>query len=180
MHERRAAKLAGLIAEQPRTAHELARALWGDLAVTQALLTLSEVLGHVDLLIERGEVVEHESRRRRPLRRRVDVENVEVILVSLLLAVVVLSAAARAINVPVPDRARASAGTLLGFIPRAAGRRSSTRSSCSSSSSRRCSTAARSSRTSTTCGANLRPIIAAGDRARAGDDARRRASSRTR
>ena len=61
MHERRAAKLKGLIAEQPRTGHELARALWGDVAVTQALLTLSEVLGHVDLLIERGEVVEREE-----------------------------------------------------------------------------------------------------------------------
>jgi glyoxylase-like metal-dependent hydrolase (beta-lactamase superfamily II) len=60
MHERRAAKLHGLISEQPRTAHELARALWGDVAVTQALLTLSEVLGHVDLLCARGEVVEHE------------------------------------------------------------------------------------------------------------------------
>jgi hypothetical protein len=29
-------------------------------AVTQAFLTLSEVLGHVDLLLERGEVVETE------------------------------------------------------------------------------------------------------------------------
>jgi glyoxylase-like metal-dependent hydrolase (beta-lactamase superfamily II) len=61
MHERRAGKLSGLIAEQPRTGHALARALWGDVAVTQALLTLSEVLGHVDLLLERGEVVEHED-----------------------------------------------------------------------------------------------------------------------
>jgi glyoxylase-like metal-dependent hydrolase (beta-lactamase superfamily II) len=61
LHERRAAKLLALIQEQPRTGHELARALWGDLAVTQALLTLSEVLGHVDLLIERGEVEEHDD-----------------------------------------------------------------------------------------------------------------------
>ncbi len=60
MHERRAAKIAALIAERPRTAHELAQAIWGNVAVTQAYLTLSEVLGHVDLLVERGEVVEAE------------------------------------------------------------------------------------------------------------------------
>ena len=58
MHERRARKIAGLIAEQPRSAHALAQAIWGNVAVTQAFLTLSEVLGHIDLLVERGEVVE--------------------------------------------------------------------------------------------------------------------------
>ncbi|WP_028061771.1 MBL fold metallo-hydrolase [Candidatus Solirubrobacter pratensis] len=58
MHERRARRIGRLIAEQPRTAHELAQAIWGNVAVTQAYLTLSEVLGHVDLLLERGEVVE--------------------------------------------------------------------------------------------------------------------------
>ena len=61
MHERRARKFAALIAERPRTAHEIAQAVWGNVAVTQAFLTLSEVLGHVDLLIERGEVVENED-----------------------------------------------------------------------------------------------------------------------
>jgi glyoxylase-like metal-dependent hydrolase (beta-lactamase superfamily II) len=60
LHERRAAKLAGLIAERPRTAYELAQSMWGNVAVTQAYLTLSEVLGHVDLLLERGEVAEEE------------------------------------------------------------------------------------------------------------------------
>ena len=60
MHERRAAKLHELIAEQPRSAYELAQALWGNVAVTQAFLTLSEVLGHVDLLLDRGEVREVE------------------------------------------------------------------------------------------------------------------------
>jgi len=59
MHEKRARKIAGLIAEQPRTAYEIARELWGNIAVTQAYLTLSEVLGHVDLLLNAGEVVEH-------------------------------------------------------------------------------------------------------------------------
>ena len=58
MHERRARKLLGLIADQPRTAYELAQAMWGNVAVTQAYLTLSEVLGHVDLLRNDGHVVE--------------------------------------------------------------------------------------------------------------------------
>jgi len=58
MHQRRAEKLYGLIAEQPRTGHELAQAIWGDVAVTQAFLTLSEVIGHVDLLVNAGYVRE--------------------------------------------------------------------------------------------------------------------------
>jgi glyoxylase-like metal-dependent hydrolase (beta-lactamase superfamily II) len=61
MHERRAGKIHGLIAEQPLTAHEIAQALWGNVAVTQAFLTLSEVLGHVDMLLERGQATEHET-----------------------------------------------------------------------------------------------------------------------
>jgi glyoxylase-like metal-dependent hydrolase (beta-lactamase superfamily II) len=61
MHERRAGKIHGLIAEQPLTAHEIAQALWGNVAVTQAFLTLSEVLGHIDLLLERGQASEHEA-----------------------------------------------------------------------------------------------------------------------
>jgi glyoxylase-like metal-dependent hydrolase (beta-lactamase superfamily II) len=60
MHERRADKLHGLIAERPRNAYELAQEMWGNVAVTQAFLTLSEVLGHVDLLIDDGRVVEQE------------------------------------------------------------------------------------------------------------------------
>jgi len=61
MHERRAHKLLGLIAERPQTAYELAQALWGNVAVTQAYLTISEVLGHVDLLRDAGHVVEREE-----------------------------------------------------------------------------------------------------------------------
>jgi glyoxylase-like metal-dependent hydrolase (beta-lactamase superfamily II) len=60
MHERRADKLCGLIEERPRNAYELAQAMWGNVAVTQAFLTLSEVLGHVDLLIDAGRVSERE------------------------------------------------------------------------------------------------------------------------
>ncbi len=59
--DRRARRLGALVAEQPRTAHELAYALWGNVAVTQAFLTLSEVLGHLDLLIEDGSVIEVED-----------------------------------------------------------------------------------------------------------------------
>ena len=40
MHRRRAEKIAGLIAAKPRTAHEIAQELWGNVAVTQAYLTL--------------------------------------------------------------------------------------------------------------------------------------------
>jgi glyoxylase-like metal-dependent hydrolase (beta-lactamase superfamily II) len=58
LHQRRATKLYRLIAEQSRTGHELAQAIWGDVAVTQAFLTLSEVIGHVDLLINGGHVRE--------------------------------------------------------------------------------------------------------------------------
>jgi glyoxylase-like metal-dependent hydrolase (beta-lactamase superfamily II) len=61
MHERRAAKIHGLLAERPRTAHAVAQELWGNVAVTQAYLTLCEVLGHVDLLVERGLAREEES-----------------------------------------------------------------------------------------------------------------------
>jgi glyoxylase-like metal-dependent hydrolase (beta-lactamase superfamily II) len=61
LHERRADKLHGLIAERPRTAYELAQAMWGNVAVTQAYLTLSEVLGHVDLLLNDGRIVEHDE-----------------------------------------------------------------------------------------------------------------------
>jgi glyoxylase-like metal-dependent hydrolase (beta-lactamase superfamily II) len=61
LHRRRAEKIHGLIASQPRTAHEIAQELWGNVAVTQAYLTLSEVLGHVDLLLEDGRVAEVEQ-----------------------------------------------------------------------------------------------------------------------
>ncbi len=61
LHRRRAEKIGRLIAAEPRTAHEIAQELWGNVAVTQAFLTLSEVLGHVDLLLRDGAVVEEEK-----------------------------------------------------------------------------------------------------------------------
>jgi glyoxylase-like metal-dependent hydrolase (beta-lactamase superfamily II) len=61
MHARRAEKIYGLIEERSRTAHEMAGALWGNISVTQAYLTLSEVLGHTDLLVNDGRVREVED-----------------------------------------------------------------------------------------------------------------------
>ena len=58
MHERRKEKLLGIVTEEPRTGYELAQALWGNVAVTQAFLTLSEVIGHLDLLVNDGRVRE--------------------------------------------------------------------------------------------------------------------------
>jgi glyoxylase-like metal-dependent hydrolase (beta-lactamase superfamily II) len=58
LHSRRAEKIYGLISERPKTAFEIAQELWGNVAVTQAFLTLSEVVGHVDLLINARRVRE--------------------------------------------------------------------------------------------------------------------------
>ena len=61
MTERRKEKIWKLIEERPRTGHEIAQELWGNVAVTQAFLTLSEVIGHVDLLMNEGSVREVED-----------------------------------------------------------------------------------------------------------------------
>jgi glyoxylase-like metal-dependent hydrolase (beta-lactamase superfamily II) len=58
LHRRRAEKIHRLIVERPRTGYELAQALWGNIAVTQAFLTLSEILGHTDLLLNADQVRE--------------------------------------------------------------------------------------------------------------------------
>jgi glyoxylase-like metal-dependent hydrolase (beta-lactamase superfamily II) len=60
-HEQRKEKIHDLIAERPRTGYEIAQALWGDVAVTQAFLTLSEVIGHADLLLNEGRVREDDD-----------------------------------------------------------------------------------------------------------------------
>jgi glyoxylase-like metal-dependent hydrolase (beta-lactamase superfamily II) len=57
-HERRREKIHELIVERPRSGYELAQAIWGNVAVTQAFLTLSEVIGHADLLVNEGRVGE--------------------------------------------------------------------------------------------------------------------------
>ena len=67
-HERRKEKIYRLIAERPRSGYEIAQAIWGNVAVTQAFLTLSEVIGHADLLRQRGAGARSRRRRRDPLR----------------------------------------------------------------------------------------------------------------
>ncbi|MHB1568483.1 MAG: MBL fold metallo-hydrolase [Solirubrobacteraceae bacterium] len=58
MHRRRAEKLLAMLSQGPLSAYELATRMWGNVAVTQAYLTISEVIGHLDLLIEDGVVRE--------------------------------------------------------------------------------------------------------------------------
>jgi glyoxylase-like metal-dependent hydrolase (beta-lactamase superfamily II) len=59
LHARRARRISSLIAKQPRTAYEVAQQVWGNAALTQTFLTISEVLGHVDLLLDQGEITEN-------------------------------------------------------------------------------------------------------------------------
>jgi glyoxylase-like metal-dependent hydrolase (beta-lactamase superfamily II) len=54
-HERRAEKILAAL-DRPRTAADIGRDLWRHVPVTQAFLVLSEVLGHLDLLEQRGAV----------------------------------------------------------------------------------------------------------------------------
>jgi glyoxylase-like metal-dependent hydrolase (beta-lactamase superfamily II) len=58
LHERRAGKILRMLRDGPLTAHGIAVQMWGSVAVTQAFLTLSEVLGHLDLLRVDGKVAE--------------------------------------------------------------------------------------------------------------------------
>jgi glyoxylase-like metal-dependent hydrolase (beta-lactamase superfamily II) len=61
MHDRRARKMLKMLADGPLTAYEVAVQMWGNIAVTQAFLTISEVLGHMDLLVRDGKVREAED-----------------------------------------------------------------------------------------------------------------------
>jgi glyoxylase-like metal-dependent hydrolase (beta-lactamase superfamily II) len=61
--ERRARKILALISEQPLSAHGIAQRMWGEIAIKQAYLTLSEVLGHLDMLLADGRAVEDHSDR---------------------------------------------------------------------------------------------------------------------
>jgi glyoxylase-like metal-dependent hydrolase (beta-lactamase superfamily II) len=61
MHDHRARKIHGLLEVGALTAHEIAVALFGEVALTQAYLTLSEVLGHVDLLLADGRAREEDE-----------------------------------------------------------------------------------------------------------------------
>jgi glyoxylase-like metal-dependent hydrolase (beta-lactamase superfamily II) len=59
MHDRRAEKILAALT-RPRTAADVGRDLWRHVPVAQAYLVLSEVLGHLDLLEERGAVATDE------------------------------------------------------------------------------------------------------------------------
>ena len=61
MHRRRAARVLQILDTRPLSAYEIAVQMWGNVAVTQAYLTLSEVLGHLDLLVQSGQAVEREA-----------------------------------------------------------------------------------------------------------------------
>jgi glyoxylase-like metal-dependent hydrolase (beta-lactamase superfamily II) len=61
LHRRRARDMLDMLSERPLTAYEIALRMWGNVAVTQAFLTLSEVLGHLDLLIRDGGVRERDE-----------------------------------------------------------------------------------------------------------------------
>lgn len=54
--DRRTEKIFGLVAEGHSLAHSISEAIWGNIALTQAYLTLSEVVGHLDILIDEGRV----------------------------------------------------------------------------------------------------------------------------
>jgi glyoxylase-like metal-dependent hydrolase (beta-lactamase superfamily II) len=54
MHERRARKMLKMLAAEPLSAYAIALRTWGNIAVTQAYLTISEVLGHMDMLVRDG------------------------------------------------------------------------------------------------------------------------------
>jgi glyoxylase-like metal-dependent hydrolase (beta-lactamase superfamily II) len=61
LHHRRAEKILRMLEPAPLTAYEIALKMWGNVAVTQAYLTLSEVLGHMDLLARDGLVSERDD-----------------------------------------------------------------------------------------------------------------------
>ena len=61
MHERRANKIETLLKGRELTAHEIATEIWGKIAITQAYLTVSEVVGHVDILVSEGRASEHDD-----------------------------------------------------------------------------------------------------------------------
>ena len=60
-HERRKERIFGALADGPLTAHGIALRLWGDVAERESFLTLSETLGHLDLLENEGRVIQREE-----------------------------------------------------------------------------------------------------------------------
>ena len=60
-HKERKERIFEELAAGPRTAREMSKAVWPGLPTDQVYLALSEVLGHVDLLVEEERVAEEES-----------------------------------------------------------------------------------------------------------------------
>jgi glyoxylase-like metal-dependent hydrolase (beta-lactamase superfamily II) len=60
-HRDRSLRMLSILQTGPCSAHEIATAIWGDVAISQAYLTTCEVLGHLDLLVEQALVIEDES-----------------------------------------------------------------------------------------------------------------------
>jgi len=58
---RRARRILELLGGRSLTAHEIAGEMWGEVAIKQAYLTISEVLGHLDILLAAGAVVERDD-----------------------------------------------------------------------------------------------------------------------
>jgi glyoxylase-like metal-dependent hydrolase (beta-lactamase superfamily II) len=58
-HRERADQVLEHLSDSPGTAYSVARRIWGDVALRQAYLTLTEVLGAIDLLLEDARVTEH-------------------------------------------------------------------------------------------------------------------------
>lgn len=56
MHAERAERLRALCAEQPRTLYQLVGELFPRLRQPEMFLALSEVLGHLDLLLREGKI----------------------------------------------------------------------------------------------------------------------------
>jgi hypothetical protein len=61
LHDRRARRVRGMLEPGPTTAFELANQMWGNVAVTQAFLTISEIIGHLDLLVSDDRAAEDDS-----------------------------------------------------------------------------------------------------------------------
>jgi len=67
--ERRTARILGMLSDRPRSAHSIAEGIWGNVAMTQAYLTLSEVMGHLDILLDRGDAEQVNDGGRTTFRR---------------------------------------------------------------------------------------------------------------
>jgi glyoxylase-like metal-dependent hydrolase (beta-lactamase superfamily II) len=60
-HERRKEKVLVNLGDEARTAHEIALAIWADTARRESFLTLTETLGHLDVLENEGRVESREG-----------------------------------------------------------------------------------------------------------------------